>query len=223
MTSTSLLIISGAGLPDWIWDDATYGLDAAIAQRPDRRNATLRDYAQAALATTPDGPLTVVAHSAGGVVAAALTALAPQRVRGILGVTAVIPHAGRSFIGSMPMPNRLILSTLMRLAGTRPPASVLRSGLTAGLDPETSQRIVDDFVPESQGYYRDRAPEFVLPIHRGYITTTTDRELPRALQRGFKERLASVYEGEIEGGHLPMLEHPQRLRASIVDFQASVR
>lgn len=95
-------------------------------------------------------------------------------------------------------------------------------GLTAGLDPELSLRIVDNFVPESPGYYRDRAPEFVLPIHRGYITTTTDRELPRALQRGFKERLAPVYEGEIEGGHLPMLEHPQRLRASIVDFQAGV-
>ena len=223
MTSTTLLLISGAGLPPWIWDDATTGLDATVARRPEDTNASLLQYAQAALDSASPGAITIVAHSAGGVVAAAMTTLAPARVRGILAVTAVIPTPGGSFIGAMPLPNRLILSAVMHVAGTRPPASALRSGLASGLDADLSQRLVNDFTRESQSYYRDRTPMFDMPHHRGYVTTTNDQEIPLALQEGFAARLAPDFEERIDGGHLPMLEHPEALRKCIAKFHASVQ
>ncbi|WP_166786516.1 alpha/beta fold hydrolase [Cryobacterium sp. TMT2-15-1] len=223
MTSTTLLLISGAGLPAWIWDDATTGLDAPVARRPEGSNASLLQYAQAALDSASPGAISIVAHSAGGLVAAAMTALAPARVRGILAVTAVIPEPRGSFIGAMPLPNRLMLSAVMRVAGTRPPASALRAGIASGLDANLSKRLVNDFTPESQAYYRDRTPMFDMPHHRGYVTTTNDREISPALQEGFATRLAPDFKKRIDGGHLPMLEHPEELRKYIVEFHASVQ
>jgi len=223
MVTTTLLFISGAGLPDWIWDEAGEGLDATVAKRPWRTNATLQEYAQAALAGTGSGPLTLVAHSSGGVVAAVMLALAPERIRGLLAITAVIPDPGRSFIGMMPVPQRYVLGPVMRVAGTRPTESAIRASLAAGVTEELRKRLVLDFDPESQSYYRNRVPRFPRPERRGYLTTTQDKEFSPTLQRGFAARLEPGYEREIESGHLPMLEYPSELRAGIAEFHASVR
>lgn len=223
MDTTRLLFISGAGLPAWIWDEVGDGLDAVVAKRPWGDNATLREYAQAALAETGTDPLTIVAHSAGGVVAAAVLAEAPERIRALLAVAAVIPQPGRSFIGMMPFPQRYLLGAVLRVAGTVPPESAIRSGLAAGVTEELCNRLIVDFDPESQAYYRNRAPEYPLPGRRGYLSTTRDRELSPALQHSFAARLAPDYQAQIDGGHLPMLEHPGELRAGIAEFHASVR
>ena len=219
MAMSTLLLVSGAGLPNWIWDGVTEGLSATIAARPASANASLEDHAKEALASAPPGPLTVVAHSAGGVVAAALTALAPERVAGLLAVSAVIPRPGRSFIGSMPLPNRLVLSAIMRLAGTRPPASAIRNGVASGVDEATTLRLVDDFAPESQRYYRDGVTNPQWPARRGYVTTTSDRELSASLQEQFAANLAPTFERRIGSGHLPMLERPDELRTALTDFE----
>jgi pimeloyl-ACP methyl ester carboxylesterase len=223
MSATTLLLISGAGLPAWVWDEAREGLDATVANRPWGTNASLQEYAQAALAETGTGPLTMVAHSSGGVVAAAVLALAPERIRGLLAITAVVPDPGRSFIGMMPVPQRYVLGPVMRVAGTRPTESAIRGSLAAGVTEEVRNRLVLDFDPESQAYYRNRVPRFSRPPRRGYLTTTQDREFSPALQRGFADRLEPDYSRQIESGHLPMLEHPGELRAGIAEFHASVR
>lgn len=221
--TANLLFISGAGLPDWIWDEAGAGLDGLVAKRPWGTNPTLAEYAQAALTGTGTGALTLVAHSAGGIVAAAIAALVPERVRGILGIAAVIPDPGRSFLGMLPLSQRMFLSAVMLVAGTRPPAAAIGSGVAAGVPDEVRRRIIADFDPESQAYYRNRAPEFELPEHRGYLTTAEDREIPPARQRRFAARLTPDYEARLATGHLPMLERPAELRAGIAEFQANVR
>lgn len=223
MTTTTLVFISGAGLPDWIWDEAGEGLDATVAKRPWGTNATLQEYAQAALAGTGNGPLTLVAHSSGGVVAAAMLALAPERIRGLLAIAAVIPDPGRSFIGMMPVPQRYVLGAVMRMAGTRPPESAIRAGLAAGVPEEARKRLVIEFDPESQAYYRNRVPRFTRPQRRGYLITTQDKELSPMRQRDFAARLEPDYQREIDSGHLPMIEYPSELRAGIAEFHASVR
>lgn len=219
-----LLLLSGAGLPGWIWDDVRKELagahPTAVAERPQHDGASLREYAAAALASAPWERFAVVAHSSGGTVVAALVALAPERVTAVLAVSAVVPKPGRSFVTSMPFPQRLVLNVAMQFAGTRPPDSAIRKGVAAGLDQETADRIVADFTPESVRLYRDK-PTGTFPEHRGYLTTTRDAELPAALQRRFASNLAPTWTGSVDTGHLPMLEAPESLARSIENFLAA--
>ncbi|QGU08263.1 Alpha/beta hydrolase family protein [Corynebacterium occultum] len=222
-TRQSILFISGAGLPTWIWDQVRELLSSdnpsAVATRPVLPQATLRSYARTALANAPAEAFTVVAHSSGGVVAAELLHLAPKRVKGVLEISAVVPHAGNSYLSALPFPNRLVLSALMRFSGTGPPDAVIRKTLAGHLDPETTTRLLADFEPESQHYYRDVVRNFSYPDHLGYVFTTEDREVSPKLQRGFLQNLIRVnYTASLATGHLPMLEDPQGTAQTVRAF-----
>jgi pimeloyl-ACP methyl ester carboxylesterase len=221
-TVESILILNGAGLQADVWDDARAALPAAfvsaVAARPTRDRARLADYAQSALDSAPDGPFTVVAHSAGGLVAAQLAAQAPDRVTAILGVSAVYPRPGRSFLSSMPIPRRWLLGAALRLAGTRPPESAIRSGLASDLSEAEADRVVRDFTPESAALFRDRVTRGSWTGRTGYVHTEDDRELSLALQRRFAENLGSDWTTHLSTGHLPMLARPDELATAISAF-----
>lgn len=214
-----VLLLSGAGLPAWIWDDLRSELadvaDTAVAPPPDGPSASLADYADIAAARAPWPRFAVVAHSVGGVVAAELLARHPGRVTGVLGLSAVVPRPGRSFVGSMPLPARLVLGTVLRVAGTRPPDGALRKGLAAGLPAATAERVVADVRPESVRLYLDRAHPRSLPAVRGYLRTTRDRELTVAAQQRFAAVLQATWTEELPTGHLPMLEDPVGVAAAV--------
>ncbi|MGP6174572.1 alpha/beta fold hydrolase [Corynebacterium sp. A21] len=216
-----ILFLSGAGLPAWIWEDTRQLLspgESAVAPRPTRKNPILRDYARTALAAAPWESFAVVAHSAGGVVAAELLRLAPERVSSLLAVSAVVPAPGDSFIGSMPIPHRYFLSLVMRLMGTKPPDKAIAKTLSNRLDPATSARIQAEFTPESPHFYRDRMADFSIPQHRGYLHTSEDAEFPLQLQQRFAGRLQPNYTNTLATGHLPMLEDPQGTAQAIEAF-----
>jgi len=141
-------------------------------------------------------------------------------VAGLLGVSCVVPAPGASFVGSMPFPDRVVLGLVMRMVGTRPPEKALRAQ-AAGLPEAVADRLVSDFVPESQRYYRDPAPETLAPTHRGYVCTTRDDELPEKLQRSFAQRLGIERPEEVATGHLPMLEDPDSVAGRIESFVRS--
>lgn len=225
-TSTPVLFLGGAGLPAWMWDEVRSRLsgstDTAVVRYPRGSGASLSDYADAAAARAPWPSFAVVAHSIGGVVAMELLARHRARVTGILGVAALVPLPGRSFVQLMPFPNRLVLPALLRLAGTRPPAGAIRSGLAAGLPAATADRIVTEFDPESVRLYRDPASPRELPPIRAYLHTSRDREITTATQRRSAHALDPVWTEEVATGHLPMLEDPdstsrvvQRLLAEV--------
>ncbi|MDO5753957.1 alpha/beta fold hydrolase [Arthrobacter sp.] len=224
MSATSLLFLSGAGLPEWIWDATRAALSetSVIAPRPARKDADVSGYAEAALEAAPAGPLTLVAHSAGGVIAAEVTTLAPERIHGVLGVTAVIPTAGRSFASSMPFPTRLLLPMILKLAGTRPPESSIRKSLAAGVDQIRVDRLIHDFTPETRAYFTSAlSTEIVAPV-RGYVTSNDDAELPIALQKRYAAKLQPTFFRSLTGGHLPMLRDPHQLARAIRNFQKVV-
>ncbi|QCX28800.1 alpha/beta fold hydrolase [Nocardioides jishulii] len=222
-TSESILFISGAGLRAWVWDDVRADLDvpSAVAPRPATGSASVRDHAEAAIAAVGPGSFTVVAHSIGGVVASEILGLVPERVRGVLGLSAVIPRPGGSFVSAMPRPNRWVLPLLLRLSGTRPPESVLRRGLGDGLDEEPLDRVVSEFTPESRQLYLDRVAGHRWTGRTGYVVTSQDRELPRALQQRFAQQLGGDWCEELATGHLPMLQQPHETAAAIRRFVAA--
>lgn len=236
MASQRLLVLSGAGLPAWIWDEALDGVAerrvvdfgrltgpggslAPGSSRAGSGGERLVDYAREALDQAPWDTFTVVAHSVGGVVAAELCHLAPDRVDGVVAVSAVIPTQGSSFVAAMPVPQRFVLPLVLRLAGTRPPEAAVRKGLASHVDEDVAGRLVAEFRPESRGLFRDRVDGPVrFPDRRSYLLTTDDREIPPGLQARFARNLGVTTPVSLDGGHLPMVERPGELRAALEAF-----
>jgi len=213
--TTPILFLSGAGLPAWIWDEARALLnqESRVAVRPGP-DATLTAYAAAALESA-DGwdSFTVVAHSAGGVVGSELLALAPERVVGFVGVSACLPGPGRSFLGALPIAQRHVVSLLMRMLGTRPPASQIRE-LGRGTTAEQTERIIEEFQPESQRLYRDRLSPHRFPESSAFLLTARDTQVSAALEEKYAARLGGATE-TLDTEHLPMLEDPAALVGAI--------
>lgn len=218
--SETILFISGAGLSSRIWDGVRDDLavSSVVAPRPTAPDSSLTDHAEAAIPAVDGGSFTIVAHSIGGVIASEILRLAPERVDGVLAISAVIPRAGESFVSAMPVPSRWILPVALRLGGTRPPESAIRRGLGHGLDETEVDRIVAEFTPEPQRLYRDRTRGHAWTGRTGYVTTTDDRELPVSLQRRFADRLGTEWSEDLATGHLPMLQDPRRTAAAIRRF-----
>ena len=215
--TTPLLFLSGAGLQPWIWDDVRAKVSAPthVAQYPSE--GSLADYASKALDEAPERFI-LVAHSAGGVVGCQLLAQAPERVQGFLGISALIPGPGQSFLGALPTATRMFTSLIMRMAGTRPPAKALRAGLANDLEPAVADRVVETFKPESQHLYRDPLPARQFPELRGYIRTSNDKQIPLAVQDKYAADLGAQWTPTLSTGHLPMLADPQGLVSLLEEF-----
>ncbi len=193
---------------------------SSVAHYPKRADASLADYAAAALSGAPD-EFVVVAHSVGGVVGAQLLSDVPDRVKGFIGIAAAIPIPGRSFFASLPFPASMVLSAITRMAGTRPPDKAIRGTLAAGLRETTANRIVTEFAPESQALYRHRVGPRRVPPSRGYLETTNDKEMSHTLQQRFANNLDARWRATLPTGHLPMLEDASATAAAIENFLAT--
>lgn len=215
-----IVFLSGAGLPEWIWDDIRSGLriESHVARYPRGRSTTLDQYAEAVLERAPAGRLIIVAHSIGGVVACRLVAMAPHRVGSILGVAASVPRPGSSFLTTLPLPQRLLLGPALRVVGTRPPAQQIRTILCAGLGDDQAERITAEFQPESRRLYTDKTGPHTFPARSAYVLTTRDPQLRLAAQHEAADRLGARHRWEMATGHLPMLQDPTALAAVVNEF-----
>lgn len=220
ISQSPIVFLSGAGLPEWIWDDirAALPVDSMVPAYPKEDGATLGDYAEAVRSQVRWPVFTLVAHSAGGVVATELISRGPKRVDGFLAISASLPAAGQSFFSALPFPQKAILPVIVKMSGTRPPEKAMRSGLANGLDERLVDRIVREFSPESQRFYRDRVGAASYPSRSGYILTHSDREFPVSMQERFRKRLGSGWTRSIETGHLPMVQKPAELGGYIREF-----
>ena len=179
--------------------------------------ATLREVVEGVVAQLPAEPCRLVAHSIGGTVAAGVVALAPDRVAALTAVCAIVPEPGRSFASSLPAPQRYVMSAMVRLLGTRPPASVLRAQLAGGLPDDVVDRVVTGFEPESRRLYLDRLPaqpRAHWPADAVYLVTTEDHDFPVALQERYAAVLAAST-ATVPAGHLPMLSHPDAVAEAV--------
>ena len=231
---TGLVLIHGAGLGGFIWDDVVSRVQrpALAVELPNRgkgdranRGLTLGDYADAVVRQVERwecGRMVLVAHSIGGCVALEVAERLGEPVVGVVGVGASFPKSGESFVSSLPFPQKLVLPVLLRVLGTKPPAKAIERGLCADLSPGSCSEVVDRFTPESRSLYTDRVRYGSLPAERWYVRLTRDRDFPLAVQGAMIENVDATKVVDIESGHLPMISRPDevaRILDGVVDLE----
>lgn len=227
-----IIFISGAGLSSWVWDDVVSELDmqSVIADYSNVRknkNASLSDYVDAAAESAKQlktDKIIIVAHSIGGVVGVELARrLVGDRVAGFVGISAAVPSSSGNFFSCLPFPQKFIMPIIVKLAGTKPPESAIRSSLASDLQGESVDKLVSSFRREAKGLYYDKTSSANYPdIPYSYIRTTQDKELPIAVQDTIIKRLPSVAVHDVSSGHLPMLSHADEVVAVIREFVRSL-
>lgn len=225
---TCAVLIPGSGLGSWIWGKVAPDLDQVITidyPKEAKASWTLADYAEHVvrqIGAAGEARVTLIGHSIGTVVALETAARLGDRVDGLLSIAGAVPAAGSSFFSAFPFPQRAVVSTVVRLLGTRPPEGMLRKGLCEGLDEAIANDVIARFEPESQRLFRDapQLPTAVFP--RGYVHTSRDKEVPPVLQKQFDERLGAGFRATLGSGHLPMLETPDELVTAVRDFLTTV-
>lgn len=223
-----VVFLHGVGLRGSVWSKVAEQLNSPylLADFPrrdesdeSRRELSLEDYVSTIYNQIEEWGcqrFILVAHSISGVLALELARRCQGRITGLVAVGAIIPRDGGSFLSSMPLPNRWILSAVLRLAGTRPPESAIRKGLCSDLTPEQADEIVRGFLPESKLLYTERiGASAPADIPTMYVKLTEDKEIIPALQDRMISALNAEYVEELQAGHLPMLSQPVGLSKAI--------
>ncbi|GIQ69091.1 hypothetical protein XYCOK13_19150 [Xylanibacillus composti] len=162
--------------------------------------------------------IVIVAHSIGGVLAQSLASGLTDRLAGIVAVGAAIPKNGGSFVSVLPLPQKLIMSVILRMLGTKPPESVIRKGLCSDLSPDQATEIVKGFIPEAVRLYTDRINVPVPDVPRLYVKLTNDKEFSPSLQDKMISNFSPQSVQSLETGHLPMISNPEGLRSILEHF-----
>ncbi len=219
-----LVFFSGAGLDSWIWEPllSHLALPACLVDLPGRgqlssvstARLSLDDYmslVQPQLEQFTPRKQVFVCHSLGAVLGLSLAERYRDRVHGIIHVASVIPRSGTSYCGSLPFPANLVLPLVMKLFGTKPPESVIRTNLCEDLPESLADRVVSGFCPESRELYRQNVVYPSEIKNRGYVVTRRDKTLVQRLQRRLAQRAGISAIEELDAGHLVMLQSPERL------------
>ena len=233
--TVEVILIHGAGLGSWVWNDVMPHLNIALlaVDFPGRGKDTLSaksfrlsDYCDHLLEPIREWDKThliLVAHSIGGVVALKLAGLIKERIVGFIGISAAIPKDGGSFMSTVPFPRRMVMSLLLRIAGTKPPDSIIVKSLGHDLSDTQRGLVVSQFVPEGSRLYFDKCNSPIPGVTSWYIRTAQDQEIPLKIQDNMAENLEALDVRTLESGYLPMLSCPRQLAASINQFVESIK
>ncbi|MBH5319658.1 alpha/beta hydrolase [Paenibacillus sp. GSMTC-2017] len=228
------VFLHGAGLESSIWHGVTKELtapfllvDSPLRKGLDKDRSALKmdDYTKDMrdqIEKWNVQKFVIVAHSLSGALALRLADELRERIVGFVAVGAAIPSKGGSFLSSLPFPKNLLMSVILRLAGTKPPESAIRTGLCNDLSTEQSTMIVNGFVPESKHVYIERTNAAVPSVPKLYVKLTKDQEFGLPLQNKMIANLSPQKVVELKTGHLPMLSDPNGLRRELETFLVSL-
>lgn len=224
-----IIFISGAGLQPWLWQEVAKEIPfpgaavdfAELKKSKQLNDITVDDYVQAALmqaAALGTEKIIVVTHSIGGIVGIELAKQLGNKLAGFVAVCAAIPHPGKSFLSLFPFPQSFITGMILRLAGTKPPVSAIKSGLCNDIDDATATRVAESFDPESIKLYTTPTSATSLPqVPSLYLATTNDKEYPLDLQLKMAKQLGATVV-KIDAGHLPMISKTNEIIGALQLF-----
>lgn len=225
-----VIFIHGAGLGGWVWRDTVKYLDVPflVVNFPFRNNVKkienlkLSDYCEdvrkQVVKWSDVDEYVVVGHSIGSLPAIYLTNFQSKNVKGFVVIGSLLPKKGESFISQLPFLKRMILTSVIKLKGTKPPANIIKTSICNDLKDEIADRVVNSYVPESPSLFFDKSKYDLPRIPSLYIKTKNDNEIPLAMQDEMIQKLSNVTTDSIESGHLPMLSKPQNLAEIIQRF-----
>jgi pimeloyl-ACP methyl ester carboxylesterase len=207
-----------------------HAVDLASITVDDEVASVVRDVQEAAV----DGPLTVVAHSSGGLVVPGVVEQLRERVEAIVLSAALVPPEGGCGLDCMQP--RHAEGLRMAMDAARESGDVIT--LPAPADPEAMRKAyggepLDDellaFVAAPERAVADTVFHYFQPVHWSaiadvpvtYVANTLDRPIPYALQQEMIGRLprAPVAVVELESGHAPAVTMPEAFAAVLRDVR----
>jgi pimeloyl-ACP methyl ester carboxylesterase len=227
--TTGLAFIHGAGLGAWIWREVEPLISVPVLSLdyPHRdkgavdKHLGLEDYSRLLgdrIKNWEPAQVILVAHSIGGVVALKIAARLGARVTGLIGISAAFPRGGGSYLSCLPFPQSLVMGAMVRLAGTRPPASLIKKGLCNDLRPDQADEVVKRYVAESTRLYTDRCEVPVPRMKSLYLKLGRDQAHPGNIQDRMAGNLETPEKVILDAGHLPMLGRPRELAGILNRF-----
>ena len=216
------VLLHGAGLGRWIWDDVTEKLQftSKALDLPGRSNSP--EMATINLAQCVDAVVgalepqsILVGHSFSAPVALAAAARNPDLVCGIILIGGVIPESGNSFVSTLPLFQRVLMSAYIKSArkGVNLPASLIKNAYCNDLGTAKTAMVLANTVREVPGFYLDKLDWSTLPDEMPcvYIRLLDDTSLTQAQQDKSASRLPLVEFVSLKTGHLPMVSQPEML------------
>ncbi|MGF7228358.1 MAG: alpha/beta fold hydrolase [Candidatus Saccharibacteria bacterium] len=231
VSKTGVVLIAGAGLGTWVWDDMVTALETpslaiSFPDAASKKSMSLEDYTKTALeqvkAWQGVDRYVIVGHSIGAIIALQLADLLKDRVAGLIAISAVIPKNGGSFFSGQPFPQKVIIPLLTRLAGTRPPDSAIKKSYCNDLSAAQTAEVLRRFQPESVALYGDKSVVAVPDIPRLYIMLSRDQNLSPTSQTTMAINLKAGTV-TLETGHLPMVSKPTELAHVFEDFISHIQ
>ncbi|MEW6477554.1 MAG: alpha/beta fold hydrolase [Actinomycetota bacterium] len=225
---TGFILVHGGFHRAACWDAvlphlAAPALAVDLPGRGDRRaagRATLEDFVAvvtAAIDAAPFRRAVLVAHSLAGIVVPEVTRRRPDRITGLVFISATIPAEGRSALSTVPHLIRpLPWWCGRRRRATVAPRPVARWLFTNDLDAPTAARLLDQLSPESAAIGLERISWAGLSpaVRRTYVCLSRDRALPPRRQRRQIANLGVPCDVvSLDSGHDPFLSRPAELAA----------
>ena len=218
------MFLHGAGLSSYIWEDFSqqYFPESICAPFPLResnqafkRKITLDDYCQyvgeVILKHSSDRKVVLVCHSISAIVGLQLIGRLGEKINGIIGIGASVPRSGNNFFSTLPIPQRVLMPWITRLAGTKPPEKVIRKSLCKGLAEASADTIVNGYADESYHLYASKVQYNLTGIYKGYVKLLSDKAYPLSAQELSIANFQPHSVKELRSGHLPMLSQPSEL------------